>query len=162
MSDSDINNPPAVVIEAFTSAAMITFQELIGVEVHFEQCQLKGEVETNGPIVIAVIHLLRENAGSMLLILSPEVASQLATHYLPVGTALTEEIIDDVAGEFANVIAGQAKTILKGTSSHFHLSTPIVKRVFASEALLGRNSMVLITMRAISLGQIRMAIILPP
>ena len=48
--------------------------------------------------------------------------------YLPEGTALTDEMIDDVAGEFANVIAGQAKTILKGTPYHFTLSTPVVTR----------------------------------
>lgn len=162
MSDSDINSPPSVVIEAFTSAAITTLQELISVEAHFEHCQLGGKVKTEEPNVVAAICLRREHPGSMQLILAPETASQLAAHYLPTGTVLTEEIIDDVAGEFANVIAGQAKTLLKGTTSHFQLATPVVTRTFEFGASLDPNKAVLLTLQTTTLGQIRMAIILPP
>jgi CheY-specific phosphatase CheX len=62
------------------------------------------------------------------LVLPPVLARRLAEGYLPAGTELTEEIINDVAGELANVIAGQAKTILKGTRYHFTLSIPVVSR----------------------------------
>ena len=50
-------------------------------------------------------------------------------YQIPVSGAFTEgragaSGADDAAGEFANVIAGQAKTMLKGTVYHFNLSTP--------------------------------------
>ena len=37
-------------------------------------------------------------------------------------------LVADAAGEFANMIAGQAKTMLKGTPYHFTLSPPTVLR----------------------------------
>jgi CheY-specific phosphatase CheX len=64
----------------------------------------------------------------MALVLPPDTARRLAETYLPAGCELTNEIIDDVTGELANVIAGQAKTILKGTPYHFALSIPVVSR----------------------------------
>jgi CheY-specific phosphatase CheX len=78
--------------------------------------------------------LLRDPPGTLALVLASDTAANLAARYLPTGTALSSEIIDDVAGEFANVIAGQAKTILKGTPYRFHLSTPEVKRTSAFRA----------------------------
>ncbi len=156
MSAPNTNNPQQIVIEAFTTATITTLQELIGKETYFEQCQLNREAEANEPIVVAVIDLLRENPGYMFLVLSPDTASQLAARYLPAGSTLTTEIIDDVAGEFANVIAGQAKTILKGTTHHFQISTPLVNRAKVLELSLA-NSM-LLTLLAPDLGQIRLAI----
>jgi CheY-specific phosphatase CheX len=47
---------------------------------------------------------------------------------LPAGTELNDGIVNDVAGELANVIAGQAKTMLKGTPYHFTMSIPAVSR----------------------------------
>jgi CheY-specific phosphatase CheX len=56
---------------------------------------------------------------------------------LPDGTELSDEIIHDVVGELANVIAGQAKTMLKGTPYHFALSIPVVSRHQAGSATPG-------------------------
>jgi CheY-specific phosphatase CheX len=78
--------------------------------------------------VVAVVRLLRREAGTMTLVLPTSTARRLSEAYLPAGTELTDEIINDVAGELANVIAGQAKTILKGTPYHFALSIPDVSR----------------------------------
>jgi CheY-specific phosphatase CheX len=87
----------------------------------------------------------------MTLLLTEESASELASHYLPKGTALSDEIICDVAGEIANVIAGQAQTILKGTRYHFGLSTPSVAKASSfsrSPGVTGERHMVSVTFEA--------------
>ena len=54
------------------------------------------------------------------------VLNVLVVRFLKMGPAVAADLVADAAGEFANVIAGQAKTILKGTDYHFTLSTPTV------------------------------------
>lgn len=118
---------PPEVMEAFTSAAVTALQELT---------QLVG-IPTGGfanketlvnDVVVAVLRLLRPVPGMLTLVLPTDLARRLSEAYLPAGTELTDEIINDVAGELANVIAGQAKTILKETPYHFTLSIPVVSR----------------------------------
>jgi CheY-specific phosphatase CheX len=120
--------PPAEVVDAFQSAALTVLQELTQIEALPEQVSLALGSMPSGEVVLAAIRLLRQRPGTFTLVLTTDTASQLAARYLPEGTQLTEEMIDDVAGEFANVIAGQAKTILKGTLYHFTMSTPVVTR----------------------------------
>jgi CheY-specific phosphatase CheX len=115
------------VLEAFASAAVIALQELAHCEV------LRDDQEANprsfpDHALIAQVRLQRDLPVTLTLVVPEEVALQLAQSYLPAGAPLTCEIIDDVVGEFANVIAGQAKTILKGTPYHFALSLPAVSR----------------------------------
>lgn len=117
---------PSVVGDAFQSAAITALQELTQIEA-FPDLSAAERMPT-GEVVLATIRLLRSVPGTMTLVLTTETASQLAARYLPEGTQLSAELIDDVAGEFANVIAGQAKTILKGTAYHFTMSTPVVTR----------------------------------
>ncbi len=118
---------PPEVRAAFTSASITALQELAGLEAFADE---PSSIAASLPVevVAASIRLQRPHPGHLALVLSSETASLLATRYLPAGTTLSREIIDDVAGEFANVIAGQAKTILKGTPYHFTLSTPSVVR----------------------------------
>jgi CheY-specific phosphatase CheX len=118
---------PPEVAEAFTMAAITTLNELA----QLEAIPDTAESPIRGPLVIATISLLRDPPGSMSLILATDTAAALSSRYLPLGTSLTPDMIDDVAGEFANVIAGQAKTMLKGTPYHFNLSTPSVTRMEA-------------------------------
>ncbi len=129
MSESNIPAiPPTEVTTAFQSAAITALQELTQIEACPESILPTRENMPSEGVVLATIQLLRHASGTMTLVLTAKTASQLAARYLPAGTLLTEELVDDVAGEFANVIAGQAKTILKGTTYHFGMSTPIVTR----------------------------------
>ena len=123
--------PPPEVVETFTSAAITALQELARVEASPEPVPSWADEATAGPMVSASIRLQRSLPGVMTLFLRAEVAARLAARYLPEGAISTEELIDDVAGEFANVIAGQAKTILKGTPYHFTLTTPVVSRALS-------------------------------
>jgi CheY-specific phosphatase CheX len=126
---------PPEVVRAFNSAAITALQELAQVEASSEWLSPSTDAPMPGPIVAASVRLERPFPGMMTLFLSATSASQLAARYLPEGTVLTDELIDDVAGEFANVIAGQSKTILKGTSYHYTLSTPVVSRAANFEQL---------------------------
>lgn len=120
--------PPPEVIEAFTAAAITALQELARLDAFPEPLPSVPDAAISGPVVSAVIRLQRPIPGAMTLLLGAETAAHLAARYLPEGTVLTADLIDDVAGEFANVIAGQAKTILKGTPYHFTMTTPVVTR----------------------------------
>jgi CheY-specific phosphatase CheX len=124
-----MNVLPAEVADAFRQAAITALQELAQLETVSDGSVLEP---VTGAVVIATIHLLRERPGKLELVISENTAAALAVRYLPAGTELTTEMVNDVAGEFANVIAGQAKTMLKGTPYHFRQSTPAVSRAMLS------------------------------
>jgi chemotaxis protein CheX len=128
-------NLPAEVIEAFSSAAVTALQEMT----QYEALSVPQDTtsELAGNLVVAAMRLLRSDPGNFALVMTRDTAKRLAERYLPVDTELTEELINDVVGEFANVIAGQAKTILKGTPYHFLLSLPVVSRGALGEKLPG-------------------------
>ena len=128
MSDSDSSLLPQEVVEAFTTAAITALQELTQTEA-YAQPSFQALMADTGNVVLATLRLMRTLPGKLTLILTVETAARLATRYLPPGTTLSEEMVDDVVGEFANVIAGQSKTMLKGTHYHFTLSTPVVTRM---------------------------------
>jgi len=128
MTDSrPFSAPPPEVIQAFATAAMTALQELTQIETVTDPTPQSPPASK--AFVAATVRLMREVPGTMTLVLTADAAFGLAARYLPEGTTLTEEMIDDVMGEFANVIAGQSKTMLKGTPYHFTLSIPVVARV---------------------------------
>ena len=103
--------------EAAAEAVRIAFEEM---------CQTAVSLAEPGTIpeaVVATISLRRSPPGSLALALAPKTLATLARRYLPEEPP-SDELLRDAAGEFANVIAGQLKTSLKGTSFHFDLSTP--------------------------------------
>lgn len=123
---------PTEVIESFATAAQTALLELTQFESFPGDASPEIAIDTEGEFITAAVRLQRATPGVMTLILPVATASQLAARYLPAGTELSADIIDDVVGEFANVIAGQAKTMLKGTPFHFTLSTPAVSRATGS------------------------------
>jgi CheY-specific phosphatase CheX len=126
MSDSPpIAALPSEVREAFTSSIITAIQELMQLDVQPVHPP-ESFATAPGGCLVATMRLARPRPGTMSLTLPAHVARRLAEAYLPQGTEMTEEIIGDVAGELANVIAGQAKTILKDTPYHFKLSLPDV------------------------------------
>lgn len=163
MNSSNVSNElPVEVIDAFTSAAMTALQELARIEALSEPGGSILEIAPPGQVVSATIHLLRQVPGTMTLVMMADAAAHLAARYLPEGTDLSEEMIDDVAGEFANVIAGQAKTILKGTSYHFTMSTPVVVRVASLAQLTQVAEASIATTLVSELGQVLVLVNLPP
>ena len=141
---------PPEVVAAFTSAAITALQELVQIDAVDEPATAPSE----GEIVSATMNLVRPIPGVMSLLLSAESAAFLASRYLPRESSLSQELIDDVAGEFANVIAGQAKTMLKGTPYHFTLSTPVVVRAGRLADLLIAPDAKLVTSLAFESGRL--------
>ena len=145
---------PQEVVDAFTSAAVTALQELVQIDAMDDPATAPPE----GEIVSATMNLVHPNPGVMNLLLSAETAADLASRYLPHGTTLTQELIDDMAGEFANVIAGQAKTMLKGTAYHFTLSAPIVVRAMQLADLPVSPDAKLVTSLAFESGRLQVLI----
>lgn len=107
--------------EAGVAAVQSAFEEL---------CQTPvapaGPLEFGPDAVAATIALKRNPPGTLTLAFPAAVLEALAGRYLP-AEPLSAELLNDTAGEFANVVAGQIKTMLKGTPDHFELSTPQVR-----------------------------------
>jgi CheY-specific phosphatase CheX len=118
---------PPEVFDAFASSAVTALSELMQVEGFRADPSAVAAVPGEESIVATMV-LVRPTPGRLTLFLPEATARRLAVAYLPTGTELTDEIIADVACELANVIAGQAKTILKETPHHFSLSIPSVNR----------------------------------
>jgi CheY-specific phosphatase CheX len=150
--------PPAAVIDAFTAAAITALQELTSLAAWPEATGSANDDPPLEPIVAATIRLRRAVPGTMTWVSSATTARGLAVRYLPAAMELSDELIDDVAGEFANVIAGQAKTMLKGTPYHFTLSPPVVTRSRSPDAADEPLAVALKT----ELGWVRLLLDLPP
>ncbi|MFM7074111.1 MAG: chemotaxis protein CheX [Planctomycetota bacterium] len=119
------------VLDALIESATAMLRELTQYESWPEQMGPADGIALteDGPRITAQLKLLRHHPGELRLELAEPSALKLAQRYLPPETPLAADLIDDTVGEFANVIAGQAKTMLKGTLFHFSLSTPVVTRV---------------------------------
>ncbi len=114
---------PAEVLEAFTAATLTAFEELTRTPL------APGEPDgdwTGPPAdwVVAEIALLRTVEGRLWLAFPRPVLETLAGRFLAHEPQPSPDLVEDAAGEFANVIAGQTKTMLQGTPYHFNISTP--------------------------------------
>lgn len=116
---------PTDVREAFASAAVTAIHELTQFDASADEPFSEVPPLSRGSIG-AEMCLQRPIPGTLTLLLPPEAARRLAAAFLPAETEITDEMVRDVAGELCNVIAGQAKTILKDTPHHFKLSIPTV------------------------------------
>src|SRR5262245_53448654 len=92
-----------LVLEAFTAAEAKTFDELC------QSVAAAGEpfISLSAPTgfdVVAEIILRRTSPGTLRLAFSRAALETLALRYLPNDLPRTPEILEDTAGEFANVI----------------------------------------------------------
>ena len=159
MSKSKISAAiPPEVAAAFPTAGLTALQELVQTEALVEDDAAVAQLSEY--LVTATVQLLRTVPGTMSLVLSSTAASCLAARYLPAGTALTSALIDDVVGGIRHVIAGQAKTMLKGTPHHFTMSTPVVTRAAGLAPFAAAASLVA-TLDS-ELGPISIYVNLPP
>jgi CheY-specific phosphatase CheX len=123
---------PSEMIEAFVAATTTAFQELTNTETVAREPFVVDRLLTRD--VNATVVLRHDPPGRLILSFPLLVLEAFVSRYVAGAATLTPELLDDAAGEFANVIAGQAKTILKGTPEHYWLSTPVVSRAAASLA----------------------------
>lgn len=110
-----------VVRAAIAEAVATTFAELT--DTRFRPAAA-DDAPAFGEAVSAHLPLKGEQPGVVVLELPAALAETLVRRYLTPAVELTPDLIADAVGEFTNVIAGQVKTALKGTTRHFHLATP--------------------------------------
>ena len=110
-------------ILVFDEAVAVTLREMAGIEVAPRDRREVTGGEFAG--VSALLQLRNGGVGYLVLSCSQSVAKELARRVFAESQAeLDAGMIRDCVGEVANVIAGQAKTLLFGTPHHYTLSPP--------------------------------------
>jgi chemotaxis protein CheX len=121
MMDDAAENPAWT--EAFVTSITTTLRDLAGVEA--APLGAEAAVEPRADVT-ARIRLSGTRQGELVLCLPTATATALAERVLAGAAAVDPAMVLDCMGELANVIAGQAKTLLYGTPDHFMLSPPTV------------------------------------
>jgi len=129
---------PDELLEPFIAAAATTLREMAGAEVI-----VRDTFRANGDVslvdVSVALRLEAETEGWLILSFPRGTAAALARRVLvEVGGEPGEDMIRDCAAELLNVIAGQAKALLFGTSRHFTFSTPTALTAWPAGAVAGR------------------------
>ncbi|MGL4553360.1 MAG: chemotaxis protein CheX [Gemmataceae bacterium] len=114
----------AAVEEAFRQAVEVSLREWGGVECGLRGAGWDGAAPLDG--VAAVLPLTTTGPGFLALVLPAAQAAALTARGLRGAAPASGEWCADFLGETANVIAGQAKTLLVGTPAHYTFGTPAV------------------------------------
>jgi chemotaxis protein CheX len=122
-------------LEPFIEATRAALAEMAGVEV-----VVRAAVRTDLPQALGdvsvVVQLSSATEGHLVLGFPHRTAAALTERVLTGALKQIDEgLIRDCVGEIANVVAGQAKSLLAGTPYHFSFSLPRV--VIGSASKLG-------------------------
>jgi chemotaxis protein CheX len=118
-------DPSDEVLEAFRTAVATALREMAGVEV-VVRATVRASTGAELGDVSVELRLDAETAGWLILSFPSATAEALARRVLADVGEPDSGMVRDCAAELANVIAGQAKTLLFGTAYHFTLATPTV------------------------------------
>jgi chemotaxis protein CheX len=124
-------------LEPFIEAARAALAEMATTEVVAEEV---GRMQLSRPLgdLAAFLPLQFASEGLMVLNFPQQTAAALAGRMLAGITETVDEgLIRDCLGEIANVVAGQAKTLLAGTAYQFTFDVP---RVVAGTSHVGAGS----------------------
>lgn len=120
-------------VEPFIAAAAMTLSELARTELVVRTVHRAASLRTSGDIS-AVLGLMPEGGGVLVLSFPASTAEALAGRILAeVQQAPDADLVRDCMGEVANVIAGQAKTLLADTPFQLSLETPSIVSGAGSE-----------------------------
>jgi chemotaxis protein CheX len=113
-------------LEPFIAAASMTLGELAQIELAVRTVYQTAQPRTLGDLS-AVLGLTAEGGEVLVLSFPAPTAAALAGRILAAVTqAPDDDLVGDCIGEVANVIAGQAKTLLAETPYQLLLATPKV------------------------------------
>jgi chemotaxis protein CheX len=110
--------------EPFATAVAVALRELAGVE-----AVPRGSAGVaDGPFVSATLRLTAASGDGGLTLIFPEATASALARRILAGVVDDPDpaMVRDCMGEVANVVAGQAKTLLYGTPDHFTFSPPAV------------------------------------
>jgi chemotaxis protein CheX len=116
------------IVEPFISAANLTLAEMAQTEPFVRSVFRTARLRSQSDITAVLGLAGQEGSGDVLVLSFPaETAKALAARVLvEVTPAPDDELIRDCMGELANVIAGQAKTLLAESPYQLLLGTPKV------------------------------------
>jgi CheY-specific phosphatase CheX len=129
---------PDELIEPFTTAVSMTLREMAGVEVVVRETLRAAGTEGFADASV-ILRLTAGTKGWLVLSVPMRTATELTGRVLnEFGATADDSMVQDCIGELANVIAGQAKTLLYGTPHHFTFSTPTVLNAGLVDVATGR------------------------
>ena len=137
LGDTVLDTPDEL-IEPFTTAVSMTLREMAGVEVVVRETLRAAGAEGFADASV-ILQLTSGTKGWLVLSVPERTAKELTGRVLnEVGGTADDGMVRDCVGELANVIAGQAKTLLYGTPHHFTFSTPTVLNAGSADMATGR------------------------
>jgi chemotaxis protein CheX len=147
-------------LEPFIEATRAALAEMASIEV-----VVRAAVRTDLPQALGdvsvVVQLSSATEGHLVLGFPHRTAAALTERVL-IGALkeLDEGLVRDCVGEIANVVAGQAKSLLAGTPYHFSFSLPRVVMGSAAELGLHPNRDCLVVTLSTDLGDLAMQLLL--
>jgi CheY-specific phosphatase CheX len=113
-------------LEPFVEAVVLTMTEMANSKVGLHSVYRKLGYRIFGDYS-ALVSIKAESEGTLVLSFSTETGHELARRMLaPLGVEATEELTQSCVAETANIVVGQAKGRLAGTSFGFSMSVPTV------------------------------------
>ena len=115
--------------EAFIAAARATLSGWANTEIGVRSVQWSARREPFGDLFARLPLRFATAEGTLVLGFPEAMAMALAARIL---TGVLDDwdasVVHVYLGEMANILAGQAKALLHGTSHHFTFATPVVSR----------------------------------
>jgi chemotaxis protein CheX len=119
---------PDDLVEAFTAAVPFALKEMADVEAVIRDSRVASAADSFADVAATIWLTTSRGVGRFTLGFPELTAAELARRILAdAAIAMSPDLVRDCIGEVANVVAGQAKTQLVGSDSHFTLSTPMVQ-----------------------------------
>jgi chemotaxis protein CheX len=113
-------------LESFITAATVALAEMAGTEVSVRDVY-QATLDAPWGDVSAMVSIKSASDGLVVLSFPERTAAAIAERVLAdVKAVINESLVQDCVCEIANVIAGQAKTLLAGTPHQFAYSLPRV------------------------------------
>ena len=119
-------DPEALPLQSFISAATVALAEMASTEVTIQEVY-PATLDVLWGDISAVVAIRSSTDGLFVLSFPAATAVAMAERVLAdAKPRMNESLVEDCVGEIANVIAGQAKTLLTGTPYQLTYSLPMV------------------------------------
>jgi chemotaxis protein CheX len=113
-------------MDSFITAATVALAEMAGTDIVVREVY-QGTLDCPWGDISAALGITSATGGMLVLSFSERTAAAIAKRVLAdTNEEISESLVRDCVGEIANVIAGQAKTLLTGTPHEMTFSLPRV------------------------------------
>ncbi len=137
MEETKVADSQAAQIECLSEAATTVFSTTCGVQLQPIEDDASATEES---VIVAVISLIGDLEWTIFLGLPGQTATAAVSKFAGFEIPFDSEDMGDAAGELANILAGEVKSILDRKGATVELSLPSVIRAESIEVLVQRNS----------------------